>query len=115
MGVTGTGKSSSLNTLLNQQTCKIGGGQAQGTRGCVLQDGTIDEKHFVSYIDTQGLGADTSITDAELLSQIMLSTESILKLGVINNILISYDVNARATPANMATQLTLMELFAELR
>jgi len=59
----------------------------------------------VSYIDTQGLGADTSISDTDLLSQIMLSTESILNMGIINNILISFDVNARTTPAIMANQL----------
>jgi hypothetical protein len=62
-----------------------------------------------------GLGADTSINDAELLSNIMLATESILKLRLINNIIISYDLNTRATPATMANQLTLVELFAELK
>jgi len=69
----------------------------------------------VSFIDTQGLGADTSITDAELLEQIMLATESILKLKVINNVLISFDLIQRATPATMANQLTLISLFDELR
>ncbi|CAK9024831.1 BTB/POZ domain-containing protein KCTD7 [Durusdinium trenchii] len=115
VGVTGTGKSSSLNTLLDQQACQVSGAQAQGTRGCVLRDASLDPDHFVSYIDTQGLGADTSISDTELLSQIMISTESILKMGIINNILISFDVNARTTPAMMANQLTLIELFSELR
>mmetsp|Transcript_1679 Transcript_1679/g.2640 ORF Transcript_1679/g.2640 Transcript_1679/m.2640 type:complete len:563 (-) Transcript_1679:618-2306(-) len=115
VGVTGTGKSSSLNTLIDKQDCQVSGAQAQGTRGCVLRDATLDPDHFVSYIDTQGLGADTSVSDTELLSQIMISTESILKMGIINNILISFDVNARATPAVMANQLTLMELFSELR
>merc|ERR1712232_288895 len=36
-------------------------------------------------------------------------------MGVINNILISFDTNNRATPASMANQLTLMELFSEIR
>jgi hypothetical protein len=45
----------------------------------------------------------------------MLATESILKLQLINNIIISYDLNTRATPATMANQLTLVELFAELK
>jgi len=115
VGVSGSGKSSSLNTLLNMQVNKVSGAQAQGTRGCVLRDATFDPEHFVSYIDTQGLGADTSVSDEELLSQIMVSTESILKMGIINNILISFDVNSRTTPAVMANQLTLMELFTELR
>ena len=115
VGVTGTGKSSSLNTILDQQLCKVSGAQAQGTRGCDMRDGFISDDHFVSFIDTQGLGADTSVTDAELLSQIMLSTESISKMRIINNVLISFDTNTRATPATMANQLTLMELFGELR
>lgn len=45
----------------------------------------------------------------------MLATESILKLKVINTILLSFDLNQRITPAAMANQLTLIELFAELR
>ena len=52
-GVTGTGKSSSLNTLLDSQRCTVGGGQAQGTRGCQLSDGTISQKEVISFIDTQ--------------------------------------------------------------
>jgi len=115
VGVTGTGKSSSLNTLLNKQACKVSGAQAQGTRGCNMQEGVISDKHFVSFIDTQGLGADTSVTDTELLSQIMMSTESVTRMKIINNILISFDTNTRATPATMANQLTLMELFGEIR
>mmetsp|Transcript_16644 Transcript_16644/g.19972 ORF Transcript_16644/g.19972 Transcript_16644/m.19972 type:complete len:558 (-) Transcript_16644:1521-3194(-) len=114
-GVTGTGKSSSLNTILDTDICKVGGAQAQGTRGTILCDGTISEQEVVSFIDTQGLGADTSITDQMLLEQIMLATESILKLEVINNVLISFDLNLRATPATMANQLTLIALFNELR
>lgn len=80
-----------------------------------MQDGSISEEHFVSFIDTQGLGADTSITDTELLSQIMRSTESVHRMGIINNILISMDLASRQTPAAMANQLTLMELFSEVR
>ena len=114
-GVTGTGKSSSLNTILDRQICAVSGAQAQGTRGCNMQDGSISEEHFVSFIDTQGLGADTSITDTELLSQIMRSTESVYRMGIINNILISMDLASRQTPAAMANQLTLMELFSEVR
>mmetsp|Transcript_4345 Transcript_4345/g.4878 ORF Transcript_4345/g.4878 Transcript_4345/m.4878 type:complete len:601 (+) Transcript_4345:277-2079(+) len=115
VGVTGTGKSSSLNTLLDKQLCKVSGGQAQGTRGCNMQDGSISGDHFVSFIDTQGLGADTTITDEELISQIMMSAESVNKMGIINNVLISFDLANRQTPAVMANQLTLMELFGELR
>eukprot|EP00510_Aplanochytrium_minuta_P000266 CAMPEP_0184022102 /NCGR_PEP_ID=MMETSP0954-20121128/10381_1 /TAXON_ID=627963 /ORGANISM="Aplanochytrium sp, Strain PBS07" /LENGTH=428 /DNA_ID=CAMNT_0026304363 /DNA_START=364 /DNA_END=1650 /DNA_ORIENTATION=- len=114
-GVTGTGKSSTLNTILDTDVCKVGGAQAQGTRGTILRDGTISDQEVVSFIDTQGLGADTSITDVQLLEQIMLATESILKLEVINNVLISFDLNLRATPATMANQLTLVTLFSELR
>jgi len=114
-GNSGSGKSSSLNSLLNKQACKVSGAQAQGTRGCVMQDGFISDESFVSFIDTQGLGADTSVTDSELLSQIMMSTESVSKMMIINNILISFDTNTRGTPATMANQLTLMELFGELR
>lgn len=80
-----------------------------------MQDGVIADDLFVSFIDTQGLGADTSVTDEDLLSQIMMSTETITKLKVINNILISFDTNTRATPATMANQLTLIELFRDLR
>lgn len=36
-------------------------------------------------------------------------------MGIINNVLISFDVQARANPASMANQLTLIELFSELR
>eukprot|EP00511_Aplanochytrium_stocchinoi_P003812 CAMPEP_0204823766 /NCGR_PEP_ID=MMETSP1346-20131115/1844_1 /ASSEMBLY_ACC=CAM_ASM_000771 /TAXON_ID=215587 /ORGANISM="Aplanochytrium stocchinoi, Strain GSBS06" /LENGTH=658 /DNA_ID=CAMNT_0051950555 /DNA_START=178 /DNA_END=2155 /DNA_ORIENTATION=+ len=115
VGVTGTGKSSSLNTLLDNQLCKVSGGQAQGTRGCNMQDGSISGDHFVSFIDTQGLGADTTVTDQQLLQQIMMSTESVNKMGIINNVLISFDLANRQTPAVMANQLTLMELFTELR
>jgi len=115
VGVTGTGKSSTLNSLLDEQVCEVSGAQAQGTRGCILRDASIDDDHFLSYIDTQGLGADTSISDTDLLSQIMISTESILKMGIINNILISFDVNARISPPMMANQLTFVELFSELR
>lgn len=114
-GVTGTGKSSSLNTILDRQVCAVSGAQAQGTRGCNMQDGSISDRHFVSFIDTQGLGADTSITDTELLRQIMRSTESVHRMGIINNILISMDLASRQTPAAMANQLTLMELFSEVR
>ncbi|GBG34330.1 BTB/POZ domain-containing protein KCTD12 [Hondaea fermentalgiana] len=115
VGTSGSGKSSSLNTLLDSQACLVSGAQAQGTRGTVLRDAKLDQDHFVSYIDTQGLGADTSVSDTELLSQIMVATESVLQMGIINNILISFDVNSRTTPAMMANQLTLMELFSELR
>lgn len=115
VGTSGSGKSSSLNTLLDEQACVVSGAQAQGTRGTVLRDAKLDKDHFVSYIDTQGLGADTSVSDTDLLSQIMVATESVLQMGIINNILISFDVNSRTTPAMMANQLTLMELFSELR
>lgn len=53
VGVTGSGKSSSLNSLLDQQTCEVSGAQAQGTRGCVLRDATLDSKSFISFIDSQ--------------------------------------------------------------
>ncbi|GBG28930.1 Immune-associated nucleotide-binding protein 7 [Hondaea fermentalgiana] len=115
VGCTGQGKSSSLNMLLNRNVCRVSGAQAQGTRGCQMNDGYISDDHFVSFIDTQGLGADTSVTDTELLSKIMMSTESISKLRIINNVLISFDTNTRATPATMANELTLMELFGEMR
>mmetsp|Transcript_14965 Transcript_14965/g.29117 ORF Transcript_14965/g.29117 Transcript_14965/m.29117 type:complete len:826 (+) Transcript_14965:128-2605(+) len=115
VGCTGQGKSSSLNMLLNRNVCRVSGAQAQGTRGCEMNDGYISDDHFVSFIDTQGLGADTSVTDTELLSKIMMSTESISKLRIINNVLISFDTNTRATPATMANELTLMELFGEMR
>lgn len=114
-GVTGSGKSASLNFILNQQVCEVSGSQAQGTRGCHLRDAVLDDKHFVSYLDTQGLGADTSITDEELLEQIMLSAESIRQMGIINNILISNDLTSRSTPAATANLLTLCELFTTLR
>jgi hypothetical protein len=55
VGVSGSGKSSSLNTILNAQECLVSGAQAQGTRGTVLRDGVIDDKSFLSYVDTQGL------------------------------------------------------------
>jgi len=112
VGVTGHGKSSTLNTILdNPQACLVSGSQGQGTRGCQLKDGVIDDKHFVSYLDTQGLGADTNVSDEELLEQIMLSTESIQTMGIINNILISYDLTSRTTPSSMANLLTLCEIF----
>ncbi|GBG30796.1 Immune-associated nucleotide-binding protein 7 [Hondaea fermentalgiana] len=114
-GVTGSGKSASLNFILNQQVCEVSGSQAQGTRGCHLRDAVLDDKHFVSYLDTQGLGADTSITDEELLEQIMLSAESIRQMGIINNILVSNDLTSRSTPAATANLLTLCELFTSLR
>jgi len=115
VGVTGTGKSSSLNTLVNRQMCLVSGAQGQGTRGCNMQDGIINDELYLSFVDTQGLGADTSITDSELLAQIMTATESINRMRIISNILISMDTASRATPSTMANQLTLIELFGELR
>lgn len=115
VGVSGSGKSSSLNTILNAQECLVSGAQAQGTRGTVLRDGVIDDESFLSYVDTQGLGADTNISDTELLSQIMTAAESVRSMGVINVVLLSFDTSTRTTPAMMANQLTLMELFSEIR
>jgi len=114
VGNSGAGKSSSLNSLLNYSACRVSGAQAQGTRGSELRDGVLDES-LISYIDTQGLGADTSITDVELLEQIMLATGAVQKMGVINNVLIAFDLSARATPAAMANQITLTNLFQELQ
>jgi len=115
VGVTGQGKSSTLNMILDKAACEVSGAQGQGTRGCILKDGVIDNKHFISYLDTQGLGADTSVSDEELLEQIMLSTESIRQMGIINNILISFDLQTRTTPSSIANHLTLCETFNELR
>jgi hypothetical protein len=77
VSVTGNGKSSSLNTILDKQVCEISASQAQGTRGFNLRDWVMDNTHFISYLDTQVLGADTSVSDEELLEQIMHSAESI--------------------------------------
>jgi hypothetical protein len=55
VGVSGSGKSSSLNSILNSQACAVSGAQAQGTRGTQLCDGVIDDESFLSYVDTQGL------------------------------------------------------------
>jgi predicted GTPase len=55
VGVTGSGKSSSLNTVLDHCACRVSGGQGQGTRGTEMQDGAIGNDQFVTLIDTQGL------------------------------------------------------------
>mmetsp|Transcript_9935 Transcript_9935/g.19497 ORF Transcript_9935/g.19497 Transcript_9935/m.19497 type:complete len:835 (-) Transcript_9935:5-2509(-) len=114
VGNSGAGKSSTMQTLLNNTDCVVAGGQAQGTRGTILRDGSVDGT-LMSYIDTQGLGADTSVTDVELLEQIMLSTEAIMRMKVISNVLMAMDLRDRATPAVVGNYLTFTELFTELQ
>jgi hypothetical protein len=55
------------------------------------------------------------MSDQALLAHIMMHTESILQMDIINNVLITLDLSARATPAVMANQFTLMSLFSSLR
>ncbi|GBG34831.1 SH3KBP1-binding protein 1 [Hondaea fermentalgiana] len=115
VGNSGAGKSSTMQTILNSaDVCKVSGGQAQGTRGTYLRDGRVDG-HLMSYIDTQGLGADTCVTDVELLEQIMLSTNAINRMQVISNVLMAMDLRERATPAIVGNYLTFTELFQELQ
>jgi len=77
-GIIGSGRSSTLNTLVNRTVCKVSGAQAQGTRGCYVNKCTDALSSSVTFIDTEGLRPDSHTTRAELISHMQMLARAML-------------------------------------
>ncbi|GBG28693.1 Hypothetical Protein FCC1311_049142 [Hondaea fermentalgiana] len=124
VGIIGTGRSSTINTLLNSSSaCKVSGGQLRGTRGFA-----VAEKHTsaalpghraleLDYIDCEGLRRDKNVDAAELNAHLTMLARAMAQLpgARVSHIVFTLDLEDRQNAPTVLNLLTLVEAFRDVR
>jgi len=120
VGIVGTGRSSFLNTLFDDEVFKVSGGQLQGTR--VHEFATrpkvqVDDWAVsISCIDSKGLRRDRKVTEKELLENLksLMNPLRLFPNQGISHIFFTLDVENRSDIANVENLLMLTQVYRPL-
>lgn len=124
LGIIGTGRSSSINTLLNSSSaCKVSGGQLRGTRGFAVSQNIVSEdlpghrEISMDFIDSEGLRRDKNVDAPELEQHLGALARSLRKLPnhTVSHIIFTLDLEDRQNAPTVWNLLTLVEAFRDVR
>jgi len=128
-GIIGSGRTSTLNTFLNKNLCKVAGGQVQGTRGASMELFTPESleelQHPVNFVDIEGFRSDVPakheevLAHLELLSNCMSQSEPLQSKFCSNVSLHQYffvlDLQQRLTAPILDNLLMLTDMYFPVR